>query len=247
MSTKLTCFPQGYVQFDVDEDDNFGKSGRVTRKKREVRQAERKHLTGNEARELYLECLQLLLRKQALWLVHQKGFHPELEAVCRDLWYLRVRGFPGLARDGKGRRKGNGDDAGGRRPPGNGTSNSEGGALEMFSSQSPAAEESQGSERESGVDGTRKSRSWAREIWPLPGAMDTLGLIYLGCLLRQEPVRIGDVFRWARGNQIPFLGAVSPRQWRATCSNVLTVLIDQLCAQGVAGSVAGLGASFSFD
>ncbi|GAB1318802.1 Polymerase i core factor subunit [Madurella fahalii] len=206
---------EGYVQFDVDEDDNFGKSGRVARKKKETRKAERKHLTGNEARELYLECLQLLLRKQALWLVRQKGFHPELEAVCRDLWYLRVRGFPGLARDGKGRGKGNEKDGDRRRQSGGGTSGSEDGGLEMFSSQSSAAEETQVLGNGSGIGG-RKSRSWAGEIWPLPGAMDTLGLVYLGCLLRQEPVRIGDVFRWARNNQMPFLGATDyvPKDWR---------------------------------
>ncbi|EAQ88209.1 hypothetical protein CHGG_04828 [Chaetomium globosum CBS 148.51] len=59
----------GYVQFDIDEDDNFGKTGRVARKKKESRRADRKHLTGNAARELFLECLQLLLRKQVLWLI----------------------------------------------------------------------------------------------------------------------------------------------------------------------------------
>jgi RNA polymerase I-specific transcription initiation factor RRN7 len=41
--------------------------------------------------------------------------------------------------------------------------------------------------------------------------IDTLGLVYLGCVLRQEPVRIGDVFRWARDGHMPFLGAVSAK------------------------------------
>jgi RNA polymerase I-specific transcription initiation factor RRN7 len=203
----------------------------VTRKKKEARQAERKHLTGNEARELYLECLQLLLRKQVAWLVRQKGLHPELESVCRDLWYLRVRLFPGLGKNakdkGKGKGKGKGTDDG--VDGGGKASQSSGGSggtsvagsdsdaaagLAMFSSQSAAAEEFLASGNESGVSGggTKRSRSWAGEIWPLPGAIDTLALVYLGCLLRQEPVRIGDLFRWARNNQIPFLGAVSSRR-----------------------------------
>ncbi|KAL2200398.1 putative ribosomal protein [Corynascus similis CBS 632.67] len=194
---------EGYVQFDVDEDDNFGKTGRVSRKKREARHADRKHLTGNAARELYLECLQLLLRKQVLWLVRKKGFHPELEAVVRDLWLLRVRAFPGLK---KGRQKGKDE-----------VQTGEGGSLVMFSSQA----EGHGSEgeEEGGEEGfgwTRKKKSWAGEIWALPGALDTLALVYLGCLLRQEPVRLGDMFRWARNGQIPFLGALSymPKDWR---------------------------------
>ncbi|KAK4100825.1 hypothetical protein N658DRAFT_450300 [Parathielavia hyrcaniae] len=166
---------EGYVQFDVDEDDNFGKTGRVARKKKEARRREGKHLAGNEARELFLECLQLLLRKQVLWLVGRRGLHPELEAVVRDLWLLRVEVGAGGG-DGDGDGEGNGG----------------------------------------GMGWVRKRRSWKGEVWALPGLMDTLGLVYLGCVLRQEPVRIGDLFRWARNGQIPFLGAIDyvPKEWR---------------------------------
>ena len=208
---------EGYVQFDIDEDDNFGKSGRVARKKKEARQAERKHLAGNEARELYLECLQLLLRKQVLWLVRKKGFHPELEAVCRDLWLLRVREFPGLART-RGGRDGKGKGAAGAGAEG----------LVMFSSQAQAVDgEEKGGEEELGW--TRKGRSWNGEIWPVPGVVDTLALVYLGCVLRQEPVRIGDVYRWARNGQIPFLAAVSTDK-REKCCAFANCWADRLCA-----------------
>src|SRR3712207_983557 len=40
----------------------------------------------------------------------------------------------------------------------------------------------------------RKGKSWAGEVWAMPGVMDTLALVYLGGVLRQEPVRIGDLF-----------------------------------------------------
>jgi RNA polymerase I-specific transcription initiation factor RRN7 len=143
--------------------------------------------------------------------VRKKGFHPELESVCRDLWHLRVREFPGLTREDGVKGKG-----GRRRSGGGEASDSEVGGVSgmaMFSSQL-SAEESQTSADESFIlGGARKSRSWAGEIWPLPGAMDTLAMVYLGCVLRQEPVRIGDVFRWARNNQMPFLGAVSLPHW----------------------------------
>lgn len=239
------------MQFDIDEDDNFGKSGRVVRKKKDTRRADRKHLTGNAARELFLECLQLLLRKQVLWLVRRKGFHPDLEAVVRDLWRLRVRGFPGIQRDRD--RDARGGDVSGAvgKEEGGGKMGARGeGGLEMFSSQ----EGTQGGEGESGEgDGgegagwTRKRKSWAGEVWALPGAMDTLALVYLGCVLRQEPVRIGDVFRWARNGQMPFLGAVCIRCEGWLAALLLTLVGGRLRAEGVAGPVAGLGPSLASD
>ncbi|KAK0619877.1 hypothetical protein B0T14DRAFT_520089 [Immersiella caudata] len=41
-------------------------------------------------------------------------------------------------------------------------------------------------------------------------------MVYLGCLLRQEPIRVGDIWRWARSGQMPFLGAIDliPQDWR---------------------------------
>ncbi|KAH6856757.1 hypothetical protein B0I37DRAFT_426180 [Chaetomium sp. MPI-CAGE-AT-0009] len=188
---------EGYVQFDIDEDDNFGKSGRVARKKKDPRRAVRKHLAGNPARELFLECLQLLLRKQVLWLVRRKGFHPDLEAVVRDLWRLRVRAFPGIQRDRDARGGGWG----------------QGGSQEGMEGEGDGRGEGEGGE---GLGWTRKKESWAGEVWVLPRAMDTLALVYLGCVLRQEPVRIGDVFRWARNGQMPFLSAIDyvPKEWR---------------------------------
>ena len=151
--------------------------------------------------------------------MRKKGFHPELEVVCRDLWVLRVREFPGLVgrRDEgkKGRRRSRGTGSG-SEGTGQGTSESE---LEMFSTQSSGGSEREGKgaatggrEEGKGVKG-RKRRSWKKEVWPLPGVMDTLAIVYLGCVLRGEPVRVGDVWRWARNNQIPFLMAVSYLSW----------------------------------
>ncbi|KAK4145887.1 uncharacterized protein C8A04DRAFT_35448 [Dichotomopilus funicola] len=203
---------EGYIQFDVDEDDNFGKTGRVARlKKKASRRGERKHLTGNAARELFLECLQLLIRKQVLWLVQQKGFHPELEAVVKDLWALRLRALPGLARKGgKGDRADRGGGVGGNVDDGKA-------GLMLFSSQSADASDEQGDGGAvKGMGWTRKRKSWSTDIWALPGVMDTLALVYLGCVTRQEPVRIGDLFRWAKNRQIPFLSAIDhiPKEWR---------------------------------
>ena len=41
--------------------------------------------------ELYLQCYQLILRKQCWSLIHDKGFPSQLEIVVHDLWSLRLQ------------------------------------------------------------------------------------------------------------------------------------------------------------
>lgn len=56
-----------------------------------------------------------------------------------------------------------------------------------------------------------RTRSWktdAGEHWNVPGLLDTLGLCYLGAVLLRLPFRVGDFYRWAKKDQIVFLGAV---------------------------------------
>ncbi|KAK0643489.1 putative ribosomal protein [Cercophora newfieldiana] len=200
---------EGYIQYEVDVDDNFGKMGRVSRKKKEVRQKVQKHLAGNAAKELFLECFQVILRKQVAWMVG-RGAHPELETVVRGLWELRTRGFVGL---GVVEGKGKGRESQSQGTQGTQGGSSEGGGLVMYSSQGEGA--STDDERGRGGRGRRGRRSWEGEDWALPAMMDGLGMVYLGCLMRQEPVRIGDVFRWAKSGQMPFLGAIDllPQEW----------------------------------
>ncbi len=63
----------------------------MTRKQKEVKERKKKHLSGPIARELFLECLQVVLRRQLAWLIHDKGLPAELEAVVRHLWDLRIQ------------------------------------------------------------------------------------------------------------------------------------------------------------
>lgn len=191
----LTPDLQGYVEFDIDEEDNFGQQGKIVRKERDKREKTTKHLSGNAARELYLECLQLILRKQIWWLVHSKGLPDKLETVCRDLWTLRVRNFPGLrsaaeSTDGESGLE-SGLDSG----------------TELFSSQA-------GSESEASTATTRttvsRGRSWTSEPgqdWNMPGLFHSLALCYVGCLSMSLDVRVGQIYNWAKNNHLPFLGA----------------------------------------
>jgi len=207
--------PQGYVQYEVDEDANFGRITRSVRKKKEARISIRKHLAGNEAKELYLQCIQFILRRQIAWLVNARGAHPELESVCHDLWELRVRGFIGLTRAGAAKDGGSKTDGGDGAKTLEGLDEggeSESDGMAVFSSQAESGASSTEGEGDDFM-GHRMSRSrvkdWASENWPLPSMMDSLAILYLGCLMRGEPVRVGDIFRWAKTNQLPFLGAVS--------------------------------------
>ncbi|KAL2887118.1 Ubiquitin-60S ribosomal protein L40 [Ceratocystis lukuohia] len=86
---------EGYIEFAADETGLAGFTGHhTTRKEKEVKESEKKRLTGARGRDLYLECLQYLLRNQVLWLVAQQNHKPELEGIVQDLWDLRIRGCP---------------------------------------------------------------------------------------------------------------------------------------------------------
>lgn len=178
---------------DIDEEDNFGQRGKTTLKKQEVKEKARRHLSGNAARELFLECLQLVLRKQIWWLVNEKKFPPELETIVRDLWDLRIRNFAGLRPA---------DDT----EPESGAESGTGTEGEFFSSQDDS-DVSTATNR----TGTSRARSWTSEpgqSWNMPGLVHCLALCYLGCLSLRLPVRVGDVYNWAKTDQILFLEAV---------------------------------------
>ncbi|KLO80480.1 Uncharacterized protein LW94_2534 [Fusarium fujikuroi] len=83
---------EGFIQFDIGDDVDAGQLGKKTKKDKEVKEKELRHLTGQAGKNLFLECLQLVLRQQLLWLVQSKGHREELETVVRDLWDLRIRG-----------------------------------------------------------------------------------------------------------------------------------------------------------
>nr|CDP26956.1 Putative protein of unknown function [Podospora anserina S mat+] len=200
--------PQGYVQFDVDQEgDGFGSMGKTLTVKKEKREKPKQQLSGNEGRKLYLECLQLILRKQLRWLIKEKRLNGELEGVVRDLWLLRVGGFKGIEKKREEAEEGGAGER--RKKRRRGVSVDEGeeeeGGLMMFSSQTEGE----------GEKGNRR-RDWGSELWDLPGVMDTLGLVYLGCVMRGEPVRVGDVWRWARNGWMPFLSAIDyiPKEWK---------------------------------
>ncbi|KAG6041670.1 hypothetical protein E4U41_002944 [Claviceps citrina] len=175
---------EGFIQFDFGEEEAAGRIGPVARRKREVRDVEKRQLAGQEGKTLYLEAVQLLLRKQVEFLVRKKGHKVELETVVRDLWDLRIRGYGASFQD-------------------NDLSESE---PETFSSQPVAA----GSGVNLSWNSASRAQSWDPERgidWPLPRLPETIALCYLGCLLLKIPTRLADLQNWVLYEAMPYTRA----------------------------------------
>lgn len=206
---------QGFVERGFEDEDAFGQTGHIARKEKEARERVSRTLSGNASRELYLHCLQLVLRKQLFWLVRERGLPPELETVVRDLWALRTRNIAGLKTVADARREedeGDNEEAGGSGL-GSGTE-TDTPELKVYSSEGSGAESDGGlSDATSATTvSTRVARSWSTDISSkrsLPTLIDTLALCYLGTLLMRLPIRVGDFFAWGKNNQITYLDAVS--------------------------------------
>lgn len=145
-------------------------------------------LSGSEARELFLECYQLILWKQCHWLVNTKGFPTELETVVRDLWGLRLGVTQKI-----------GDEEGGY---GSGTGTT------MFSSASEGG--TTDSDATGGKSlGSRRSRKSVAAEERLPRLVETLGLCFLGTLLLRLPTSLGEFYKWATHDEMVYTRAVS--------------------------------------
>ncbi|ORY64898.1 uncharacterized protein BCR38DRAFT_523464 [Pseudomassariella vexata] len=180
---------EGFASHEAGEDD-FNPTGKVTRKKRERRERIAVKLEGAAGRELYLEVLQLILRRQLWWLVKDKGLPQELEAVVKGLWDLRVRNLPLRGEGESGKEVG-----------------PESETESFFSAQSDT-----GTELSEDDAASVSTRSWAPEAgrsWKMPKLMDTLALCYLGCLTMRLPVTTADFQVWAQKGDMEFLAVVN--------------------------------------
>ena len=178
---------QGFTQTQQDEDD-WNAQGKKSRKQREEKDPAKSILRGNEAKELYLQCYQLILWKQCHWLIAVKGLPKELEVVVRDLWGLRLGFFHKPLEEKSGYSSGNG--------------------TMMFSSTSEG-EDTDGSGFKSAS--SRRSRKSTKDegVGKLPKLMETMALVYLGMLLMRLPVSLGEISKWITRDEIPYNRAVS--------------------------------------
>ncbi|RKF56304.1 RNA polymerase I-specific transcription initiation factor rrn7 [Golovinomyces cichoracearum] len=169
----------GFTQTQQDEDD-FNSQGVTSRKRGPVLEHTTATLNGSAAKELYLQCLQLILWKQCHWLTTVKGLSAELQVIVRDLWTLRVGKL--LYEKCRGFHIQTGTD----RAP--------------FSSQSEVDS--------IGLPRVRALRKENKNNSLLPKLLETLSLCYLGMLLMRLPIGVGEVLGWVTRNEILYLRAL---------------------------------------
>ncbi|KAK8118494.1 ubiquitin-60s ribosomal protein l40 fusion protein [Apiospora kogelbergensis] len=153
-----------------------------TQKKKEKRQRAAVKLEGAAGRELYLECLQIILRKQIWWLIKERGLPAELEEIVRAFWGLRVRDLPATDDDFPG-----GDSTFGASD----------------------ADAKNGELSDGPVDTSRLWRPQKGKRVNLPMLIDTLALCYLGCCTLRLPISTATFCRWAQSEDLEFLIAIN--------------------------------------
>ncbi|KAL2061708.1 hypothetical protein VTL71DRAFT_7086, partial [Oculimacula yallundae] len=184
----------GFTQTQQDEDD-WNAQGKKSRKKKEEKERIETILSGSDAKELYLQCYQLILWKQCHWLVTGLGLPEELRVVVKDLWELRLRSLQ-FGRDTKS-------------VYGSGT------GTVMFSSASEGDNTDTDGMTLRSI-GSRRSRRSAVTEDKVPKLIETLALCYLGTLLLKIPVTVGDIHRWATQDRIIYNRAIKevPKEMR---------------------------------
>ncbi|KAI5861893.1 hypothetical protein GGS23DRAFT_573683 [Durotheca rogersii] len=187
---------EGFAEH-VEDEDAFSTRGKVSRRQREPR-SNRDHpavkLTGDDARELYLEALQFVLMKLVRGLLERGSFPADYEAIVRALWTLRVRDLPLREVDDSTR----GAEAARRRRSRSASS------AASFSSELGADDGS--------VFSDTTTASWApdaRRRWKLPRLIDALALCYLGGLVMRLPITTADFCNWVQRGELDYLAVIN--------------------------------------
>ncbi|KAF2849671.1 hypothetical protein T440DRAFT_490274 [Plenodomus tracheiphilus IPT5] len=179
----------GLVRGDDDEDNLMTAARTVTRKKKEIDENTKKiakHFSGRQAFDLYLKSLQLILRRQIWFLVHEQGLPPELETVIYDLWALRIAQLSDkIASD---------------------TSESESQSQsQVFNTLETDDGDTSDDER-----GMLKNTAYRgeRKLASMPNLNDTLALCYLGILTLRLPITPGDIYAWVTDGKMAYRRAI---------------------------------------
>ncbi|EUC32493.1 hypothetical protein COCCADRAFT_27029 [Bipolaris zeicola 26-R-13] len=180
---------QAGVVHGEDDDDYRTASRTVTRKKRDVEEDGRttnKIAKGTQAFDLYLKCLQLILRHQIWFLVQNKGLPAELETVVYDLWALRIAQL-------ESRIASNEDP--------NADSQPQPQTFSTLESEDDLTDTEKGH-----VHGKKRKRG--KMLSTAPNLNDCLLLCYLGIKTLRLPVTPGDIHAWVTDNKLPYWRAI---------------------------------------
>jgi RNA polymerase I-specific transcription initiation factor RRN7 len=139
-------------------------------------------LSGRRAFDLYLKCLQLILRHQIWFLVQEKGLPGELETVIFDLWALRVAQLSD------------------RITPGNQENESQSQVYNTLES------EDETTDHERGILSTTQGRD--KKLNATPNLYDCLALCYLGISTLRLPMTPGDIYAWVTDGKMAYRRAI---------------------------------------
>lgn len=141
--------------------------------------------TGRHAFDLYLKCVQLILRHQIWFLVQEKGLPTELEMIVFDLWTVRIAQF--------------GDKIASEESGTESQSRSR-----IYSTQDTTDTDTTDTER--GLRKTPKERD--RKLAGAPNLYDCLALCYLGILTLRLPITPGDMHAWITDGKLEYRRAI---------------------------------------
>ncbi len=141
--------------------------------------------SGRKAFDLYLKSLQLILRHQVWFLVHEKNLPDEFETIVFDLWALRIAQF--------------GDRIGSRDLEADSQSQSQ-----VYSTMD--TEESDTTDHERGL--LRRPKERDRKLAVVPSLKDCLALCYLGILTLRLPITPGDIYAMVTDGKLAYRRAI---------------------------------------
>ncbi|PHH62262.1 hypothetical protein CDD81_7322 [Ophiocordyceps australis] len=224
---------EGFTQYGATQEDLSSRVGRVARRKVDKLSREPDRLNPSQGKALYLEALQLLLRRELWWLVQEQNFPSQIETVVRHLWDLRIRGSDCDNHRGQ-------------------METESGGEPQYFSSQDlPQVEDQRVSKTGSRIQSWNSERG---EHWPLPSPLDTLALCYLGSVLLRTPFLIGELLCWTNDGSLPYQTAFQdlPQEMQSSLplrhANVLKQLLRrQVKGEQIHRTIINQVLSFNFN
>ncbi|KAL6160687.1 hypothetical protein ACJQWK_11750 [Exserohilum turcicum] len=180
---------QAAVVRGEDDDDYISAARTVTRKKKTAEEEDKtsdKIFKGPQAFDLYLKCLQLVLRHQLWFLVRDKGLPAELEALVYDLWSLRIAQLEDKI-------------ASNEDPSSNPQSQSQ--VFNTLESGDDATDTEKGH-----VSSMMRKRD--RRLSTAPNLNDCVLLCYLGITTLRLPFTPGDLYAWVADGKLAYCRAI---------------------------------------
>ena len=164
---------------------------------------------GRQAGELFLQCYQLVLRRQVWFLIHKRDMPAQLEDCVRGLWAAKLQLLDLWLMDFLGEHK----------------------ELEAFVAASTGGERPRDSQDRlfSSQGDTSTTYRTGKLKFEAPRPEDTLVLCYFACILLRAPIMIRDVLEWIKdpefgyGNMLTALPRSAtlrlPLNWRRRFNN----------------------------